>query len=50
LKEGVDYRVTGELSVTEKIMNNSFWIGLYPGMTEEKLEYMIARIREFCGK
>ena len=50
LKEEVDYRVCGDLSVTEKIMNNSFWIGLYPGMTEEKLEYMIAIIREFCGK
>jgi CDP-6-deoxy-D-xylo-4-hexulose-3-dehydrase len=48
LQAGVDYRVTGDLPVTEKIMNNSFWIGLYPGMTEEKLDYMITTIRKFC--
>ena len=50
LQEGVDYRVIGDLPVTEKIMHNSFWIGLYPGMTEEKLDYMIAKIREFGKK
>ncbi len=50
LKEGVDYRVCGSLEVTEKIMNNSFWIGLYPGMTKEKLDYMIGKIRKFCKK
>ena len=47
LREGVDYRVAGELAVTEEIMNNSLWIGLYPGMSEEKLDYMITTIREF---
>ena len=50
LVEDVDYRVIGELPNTETIMNNSFWIGLYPGMTEEKLDYMADKIREFCGK
>ena len=50
LTAGVDYRVCGSLEVTEKIMNNSFWIGLYPGMTKEKLDYMIGKIREFCGE
>lgn len=50
LEEGVDYRVIGELPNTDKIMNDSFWIGLYPGMTNEKLDYMIAKIREFCER
>ena len=50
LENGVDYRVIGDLPNTEKIMNNSFWIGVYPGMTDEKLNYMISKIREFCGK
>ena len=50
LEEGVDYRVIGELPNTDKIMNDSFWIGLYPGMTNEKLDYMIAKIREFCNE
>ena len=48
--EGRDYRVAGPLSVTDRIMNDSFWIGVYPGMTEEKLRYMIESIREFCDR
>ena len=46
LEENVDYRVIGDLPNTEKIMNNSFWIGVYPGMSDEKLEYMIKKIKE----
>lgn len=34
------YRVASGLEVTDFIMNNTFWIGVYPGMTEEKLAYM----------
>ena len=40
------YRVAGTLDVTNYIMNNSFWIGVYPGMTEEKLAYMSKIIHE----
>lgn len=50
LKDGIDYRVIGDLPTTDKMMNNSFWIGVYPGMTKEKLDYMIVKIREFCKK
>ena len=50
LAEGVDYRVAGELANTDVIMNSSLWIGLYPGMGEKKIDYMIKTIREFCGK
>ena len=39
------YRVVGELDNTERIMNSSFWIGVYPGMTDEMLEKMIREIR-----
>ena len=31
-------------------MNQTFWIGVYPGMTREKLDYMVQTIREFCQK
>ena len=48
LIENSDYRVSGELTNTDRIMNNSFWIGVYPGMSKEKLDYMIGTIREFC--
>ena len=50
LAEGVDYRVAGSLTNTDKIMNDSLWIGLYPGMGEDKLDYMISTIRNFCQK
>jgi CDP-6-deoxy-D-xylo-4-hexulose-3-dehydrase len=42
-----DYRVIGDLPNTDKIMNDSFWIGLYPGMGDDAIEYMVAKIREF---
>lgn len=45
--KGGDYRVVGELPNTDKIMNDSFWIGLYPGMGDEAIEYMVSKIREF---
>ena len=40
------YRVAGDLSVTDRIMNDSFWIGVYPGMTDEMIDYMAASIIE----
>jgi CDP-6-deoxy-D-xylo-4-hexulose-3-dehydrase len=42
-----DYRIVGELTVTDKIMRDSFWIGLYPGMADDAIKYMIKTIREF---
>ena len=48
LQEGVDYRVAGALEVTDEIMNSSLWIGLYPGMREDKIDYMVGVIRGFC--
>ena len=49
-KEDVDYRVSGSLAVTDQIMNDTFWIGVYPGMTDEKLQYMADCIKEFCNR
>ena len=39
-------RVVGDLSVSDQIMENSFWIGVYPGMNEDMLNYMIEKIKE----
>jgi CDP-6-deoxy-D-xylo-4-hexulose-3-dehydrase len=47
-KTGEGYRVVGDLKNTDYVMNNTFWIGVYPGMTEEKNAWMIQCIREFC--
>ncbi len=46
---GEGYRVVGELVVTDQIMRDTFWIGVYPGMTDDMLAYMISTIREFCA-
>lgn len=43
------YRVVGELTHTDFIMNNTFWVGVYPGMTDEKLDYMAQVIIEAVG-
>ena len=43
---GNGYRVVGNLSNTNRIMRDTFWIGVYPGMTDEKIDYMIEKIRD----
>lgn len=43
---GVGYRVAGALSNTDRIMEDTFWIGVYPGMTDEKIDYMVKVIKE----
>ena len=40
------YRVVGDLKVTDFVMNNSFWVGVYPGMTDEIIDYMSKVIHE----
>lgn len=40
------YRVSGSLEVTDFIMENTFWIGVYPGMTDEMIDYMSRMLRE----
>jgi CDP-6-deoxy-D-xylo-4-hexulose-3-dehydrase len=44
---GTNHRVIGDLKVTDKIMTDSFWIGLYPGMGDDAINYMVKKIREF---
>jgi CDP-6-deoxy-D-xylo-4-hexulose-3-dehydrase len=46
-ESGQGYRVVGELTHTDTIMNNTFWIGVYPGMTKEMLDYMIEKMYQF---
>lgn len=45
-ESGEGYRISGDLSVTDRVMNNSFWIGVYPGMTDEMLKYMAKTVIE----
>ena len=48
-REKTGYRIVGDLSVTDRIMKDTFWVGVYPGMTDEMIDYMASVIREACG-
>lgn len=44
--EKTGYRVIGDLHVTDQIMQNTFWVGVYPGMSDEMIDYMADMIHE----
>jgi len=46
---GRNYRVSGELKNTDIVMNNTFWIGVQPALTEEMMEFSISKIEAFLG-
>lgn len=46
LERGVDYRVSGGLDVTDRVMNQSFWVGIYPGMERAMLDEIALRLQE----
>ena len=45
---GRGYRVVGTLENTDRIMRDTFWIGVYPGMNQAMLEYMVEQIKKFA--
>ena len=45
-RSGAGSRVVGELTNTDRIVNDTFWLGVYPGMTEEMLNYMAETVKE----
>lgn len=47
--QGRSYRIVGELSNSDRIMNQTFWVGIYPGLTQEMLDYTAEVIGQFCG-
>jgi CDP-6-deoxy-D-xylo-4-hexulose-3-dehydrase len=49
LYEGLNYRAIGELENTDHVMQSAFWLGIFPGLTEEMLSYIGAKIKEFCS-
>lgn len=46
---GRNYRVSGELTNTDRVMNDTLWIGVFPGLTKEMLDFSISKIEEFFG-
>ena len=43
---GKGYRIVGELTQTDRIMNDTFWLGVYPGLTDEKIDYMVQTVKD----
>ena len=48
--DGRTYRISGELVNTDTIMSDTFWIGVYPGLDEEMLSFVVEKIAAFLGR
>ena len=48
--KGVDFKIIGELNNSDVVMKRAFWIGVYPGLSEEMLSYVVESIREFMKR
>lgn len=46
---GRNFRVSGELTNTDRVMNDTFWVGVYPGLSQEMLDFVIEKIESFFG-
>lgn len=47
---GDGYRIVGNLENTDRIMKDTFWVGLYPGMTDEMIDYMAKTLKEALSR
>jgi CDP-6-deoxy-D-xylo-4-hexulose-3-dehydrase len=46
---GTIYRISGDLTNTDNVMNNTFWIGVQPSLTQEMLEFAARKIETYLG-
>lgn len=46
---GQNFRVSGELTHTDVVMNQTFWLGVYPGLQTEQLDFIVEKLEEFLG-
>jgi len=44
-----NFRISGDLTTTDFVMNNSFWVGIYPGLSKEMLDFTAEKIESFFG-
>jgi len=47
--QGQPYRISGALTQTDRVMNQTFWIGVQPALTPEMLEYAARQIETYLG-
>ena len=45
---GVGYRIAGDLRVTDLVMRNTFWVGVYPGLGKKEVEIIIVALKSFA--
>ena len=45
----IEYRIVGNLTNTDVTMNQTFWVGIYPGLDKDHLNYIAEKIEEFFG-
>jgi CDP-6-deoxy-D-xylo-4-hexulose-3-dehydrase len=45
-RSGTGFRVVGELKTTDEIMERTFWVGVYPGMTDEMIQFIVKKLKE----
>jgi len=43
----VNYRISGELRNTDKVMHQTFWLGVYPGLSHDMLDYIVESLMNF---
>ena len=46
---GRNFRISGELTNTDTVMNQTFWLGVWPGLAREQLDYVVDKLEEFFG-
>ncbi len=46
---GRNFRISGELTNTDTVMNQTFWLGVWPGLTTQQLDYVVEKLEEFLG-
>ena len=47
--KGRNFRISGELTNTDTVMNDTFWIGVYPGLSREMLDFVVSKLEAFFG-
>lgn len=47
-QNGIGYRIIGDLTVTDQIMQDTFWIGVYPGLNDSMMDFTLSTIKKIC--
>jgi CDP-6-deoxy-D-xylo-4-hexulose-3-dehydrase len=45
----IECRISGSLAASDYVADNTFWVGVYPGITDEMTDYMVASVREYVS-